>query len=193
MGLKYYFYYCHYFVDNLKKEQAEIAKIEEEQSYRKQLYSMDNFTVRPYKPREWTSNDTIQIPLECKIALEDLRLKKTLKKLTTILDNIPQKVQKLPEKPDTYTEAETTPVYPVGPSGYNSTAPHDGMHITESDDKLFPETHIEIQKEIKETRKVYLNNTWKITDEVGSTDFEEEYKNIEDIDWLTFISTNVNY
>ena len=96
----------------------------------------------------------------------------------------------------TYTEeAEIRPVYPVGPNGYNSTAPHNGiiLHITESDDKLFPETHIEIQKEIKETRKVYLNNAWKITDEVGSTDFEEEYKNIEDIDWLTFISNNINY
>ena len=61
----------------------------------------------------------------------------------------------------TYTEeAEIGPVYPVGPNGYNSTAPHNGiiLHITESDDKLFPETHIEIQKEIKETRKVYLNN-----------------------------------
>ena len=63
---------------------------------------MDNFTIRPYKPREWTSNDTIQIPLECKTALEDPRLKKTLKRLTTIQDNIPQKVHKLPEKPDTY-------------------------------------------------------------------------------------------
>ena len=98
----------------------------------------------------------IQIPLECKTAFEGPRLNETLKRSTTILDNIPQKVQKLPEKPDTYTEeAETTPVYPIGPKWYNSTAPHDGivLHITESDDKLFPETHIEIQEEIKETRK----------------------------------------
>ena len=73
-----------------------------------------------------------------------------------------------------------------GPNGYNPQAAEDTivLHITESEDRLFPETHIEIQEEIKETRKVYLNNAWKITDEVGYTDFEEECKNIEDIDWL---------
>ena len=59
--------------------------------------------------------------------------------------------------------------------------------------KLFPETTTDTEPAIKETRRVYPINAWKITDEVGTMDYEEECKNIEDIDWLTFISNNINY
>ena len=52
------------------------------------------------------------------------------------------------------------------------------QHITESDKKLFPETPSnEAYKTAKydssETRRVYINNDWKIKDSTGSTDFDE--------------------
>ena len=43
---------------------------------------------------------------------------------------------------------------------------------------------------IVETRRVYINNEWKITDTIGRSDFDELISNQPDIDWLTFISEN---
>ena len=83
-----------------KEEQAEIAKIEEN-TYRKKIYKMDNFTPRPYKPRNWTSNDTLNIPLESKVPLQDPRVINSLKRATTATATTSAKIQKLPEQPQT--------------------------------------------------------------------------------------------
>ena len=181
-----------------KEEKAEIAKIEEN-TYRKKLYKLDNFTSRPYKPRNWTSTDTLNIPLESKIPLQDPRLINSLKRATTATATTSAKIQKLPKEPQTYTEkANIAHTYQEESHGYKPKTSEDliVLHITEAEDQLFPEIHTETpptSEEIQETRTVYLNNAWKVTDEVGHTDFEEECKNIEDIDWLTFISNNINF
>ena len=152
-----------------KEEQAERAKIKED-IYRKQIYKMVNFTARPYKSREWTSTDTMLIPLESKIPLQDPRVKNSLKRATTATATTSTKRQKMPEHPQTYTEeANIAPAYQEESNGYNPQASKDliVLHITEADNQLFPEIHTETQEEIKETRTVYLNNAWKVTDEVG--------------------------
>ena len=63
------------------------------------------------------------------------------------------------------------------------------LHITESEDKLFPEGNKE-ECNIVETRRVYINNEWKITDTIGTSDFDELISNQPDIDWLSFITEN---
>ena len=63
------------------------------------------------------------------------------------------------------------------------------LHITESDDKLFPEENKE-ECNIVETRRVYINNEWKITDTIGISDFDELVYNQPEIDWLSFITEN---
>ena len=63
------------------------------------------------------------------------------------------------------------------------------LHITESDDKLFPEGDKE-ECNIVETRRVYINNEWKITDTIGTSNFDELISNQPDIDWLSFITEN---
>ena len=64
----------------------------------KKLYKMDNFTARPYMPREWTSTDTLQIPFtEQKHNWKIPRLKKSLKRVTNTESTTPIKIQKQPE------------------------------------------------------------------------------------------------
>ena len=46
---------------------------------------------------------------------------------------------------------------------------------------------------ITETRRVYLNNNWQVKDTVASPAFEGIIENDSNIDWLTFISDNINY
>ena len=67
------------------------------------------------------------------------------------------------------------------------------LYVTESEDELFPDITIENPSEITEKHTVHLNNAWKITSEVGTTDFEEGSKNIAEIHLLTCISENINY
>ena len=46
---------------------------------------------------------------------------------------------------------------------------------------------------IKENRKVYLNNNWQVKDSIGSPAFQAIIEEDPNIDWLTFISENINY
>ena len=45
---------------------------------------------------------------------------------------------------------------------------------------------------ITETRRVYLNNNWQVKSTVGNPAFEGIIENDCNIDWLTFISENIN-
>ena len=63
------------------------------------------------------------------------------------------------------------------------------LHITESDDKLFPEEDKE-ECNIVETKRVYINNEWKITNTIGKSDFDKLISNQLEIDWLSFITEN---
>ena len=46
---------------------------------------------------------------------------------------------------------------------------------------------------IMENRKVYLNNNWQVKDSIGSPAFQGIIEEDPNIDWLTFISENINY
>ena len=53
--------------------------------------------------------------------------------------------------------------------------------------------NINIINNITEKRRVYLNNNWQVKNTVGSPAVEGIIENDSNIDWLTFISENINY
>ena len=73
------------------------------------------------------------------------------------------------------------------------------IYLTEEEEKIFPEIDnlinqlSNIDNEITETRRIYLNNDWQITDTVGNPDFVGLIENNPNIDWLTFISDKLPY
>ena len=75
------------------------------------------------------------------------------------------------------------------------------LHVTDSELNLFPEKLEEStdanSKEdctnVKENRKVYLNNNWQVKDSIESPAFQEIIEENTNIDWLTFISDNINF
>ena len=81
------------------------------------------------------------------------------------------------------------------------TTEEDGIqiHLTEEEEQIFPEIDnlinrlSNIDNEITETRRIYLNNDWQITDTVGNPDFVGLIENNPNIDWLTFISDKLPY
>ena len=69
------------------------------------------------------------------------------------------------------------------------------LQTTEEEDLEFPDelnnliTNIlPIDSEIKETRKVYLNNDWQITDSIGNLDFIGLIENNSNMDLLSYIT-----
>ena len=81
------------------------------------------------------------------------------------------------------------------------TTKEDGIqiHLTDEEDQIFPEIDnlinqlSNIDNEITETRRIYLDNDWQITDTVGNPDFVGLIENNPNIDWLTFISDKLPY
>ena len=75
------------------------------------------------------------------------------------------------------------------------------LHISDSDLNLFPDIQEDPQEaqikedctNIMENRKVYLNNNWQVKDSIGSPAFPGIIEEDPNIDWLTFISENINY
>ena len=75
------------------------------------------------------------------------------------------------------------------------------MHVTESELNLFPDIpeapkdarKIEDCNIEQEQRRVYLNNNWQVKDSIGSPAFQGIIEENSNIDWLTFISENINY
>ena len=69
--------------------------------------------------------------------------------------------------------------------------------VTESDLELFRydtnQEKSENQEEYLEKRTVTLANKWMVTDSVGSSEFAGLIEEDPNIDWLTFISNNINY
>ena len=179
-----------------QEEEVEMTKIEEELTYRRQLLEMNNFKPRPYKPREWKREDTVLIPLQSREILQDPR-RKTLKRVSPSAPGTSQKVQKISNLPDLAEKHTVATTESPIDSKKNTletevTLAEDNqviLHITESDDKLFPEAEKE-ECNIVETRRVYINNEWKITDTIGTSDFDELISNQPDIDWLSFITDN---
>ena len=71
------------------------------------------------------------------------------------------------------------------------------LHVSASDLQLFPaEEECQIsknQEDCNEKRTVTLANRWIVTDTVGQPAFEGLIEEDPNIDWLTFISNNINY
>ena len=70
-------------------------------------------------------------------------------------------------------------------------------HVMESDLQLFPLEEDcykpKKQEDCTERRTVTLANKWIVTDSVGSAVFAALIQEDPNIDWLTFISNNINY
>ena len=75
------------------------------------------------------------------------------------------------------------------------------LHVTDSELDLFPEKPEEPtdanSKEdcttVTENRKMYLNNNWQVKDSIRSPAFQGIIEEDPNIDWLTFISENINF
>ena len=75
------------------------------------------------------------------------------------------------------------------------------LHISDSEMNLFPDIQEDPKEDqvkedctnIMENRKVYLNNNWQVKDSIGSPAFQGIIEEDPNIDWLTFISENINY
>ena len=74
------------------------------------------------------------------------------------------------------------------------------LQVTDEEDQEFPEelnnlinSFYPIDNEISETRKVYLNNDWQITDSIGNPDFIGLIENNSNMDLLSFITEKLPY
>ena len=75
------------------------------------------------------------------------------------------------------------------------------LHISDSELNLFLDIQEDPKEEaikedctnIMENRKVYLNNNWQVKDSIRSPAFQGIIEEDPNIDWLTFISENINY
>ena len=75
------------------------------------------------------------------------------------------------------------------------------LHVSDSELNLFSDIQEDPKEEaikedcinIMESRKVYLNNNWQVKDSIRSPAFQGIIEEDPNIDWLTFISNNINY
>ena len=74
------------------------------------------------------------------------------------------------------------------------------LHITDLQDQEYSDELnnlinkvIPTDTEIHETRRIYLNNDWQVTDSIGNPDFVGLIENISNIDLLSFISEKLPY
>ena len=175
-----------------KEEEVKKTKIKEELEYRRRLFEMKNFKARPYTVRKWETEATLLIPLESKEPLQNPRRKPQKQQIFSTC-KIPEKSKKTENSKELNAKAIAKPQVIDGfkPDTEDTTI---GiiLHITESDEKLFPECQ---SKEAckygnSEIRRVSINNDWKIKDSIGITDFDDVVATNPDFDWLSFISEN---
>ena len=95
-----------------------------------------------------------------------------------------KKIQKSQNPPDlavkhTVASTETPSESKKISSKFEDTSKEDTeviLHITESEEELFPAENKE-ECNIVERRRVYINNEWKIADTSGKSDFDELISN----------------
>ena len=81
-------------------------------------------------------------------------------------------------------------------STFSTTVEDEGviLHVMDSDLQLFPvEEECSNSEDCTEKRTVKLANEWIVKDTVGHPAFEGLIEENSNIDWLTFISNNINY
>ena len=189
-------------------EQVEITNQEEEtKKYRNNLLEITHFKAPEYRPRTWNDDKTKKIPLESEETLEDPRLNKW-KMSTASLDT--KKPTKKTRKSCEETKSSTNRSNPsTMKEAENQKTTEDPiniiegivLHVMESELDLFPdkpEESIDINSKedcinVKEQRRVYLNNNWQVKDSIGSPAFQGIIEEDPNIDWLTFISININF
>ena len=186
------------------KQMEEVEKTTSEaatKNYRKSLFEITHFRAPEYRPRSWISEETKKIPLESLETLPDPRMKKR-KMPATFQDTekTAKKTRKLIELPRTSTKQDIKEDHK---SGEDLIPTLEGviLHVTDSELNQFPDTEEDPKEEpikedcniIKENRRVYLNNNWQVKDSIGSPAFQGIIEEDPNIDWLTFISENINY
>ena len=192
------------------KQMEEVEKTTSEaetKQYRKNLFEITHFRAPEYRPRSWTSEETKKIPLESLGTLQDPRMKKQ-KMPASFQDTekMAKKTQKPNELPECITKQDAKEDHNLEEdhkSGEDLIPTLEGViiHVTDSELNLFPDIQEDPKEEpikedctnIKENRKVYLNNNWQVKDSIGSPAFQGIIEEDPNIDWLTFISENINY
>ena len=177
---------------------------EETKKYRKSLFKITQFKAPEYRPRTWRNEETKKIPLESQGTLSDPWIKKW--KIPATFPDTEKTVKKTrkpckdPELPGCSSNQNTTEDQKIGEDPI-STIEGIVLHITDSELNLFPEKPDESKdanlKEdctnVMENRRVYLNNNWQVKDSIGSPAFQGIIEEDPNIDWLTFISENINF
>ena len=181
--------------------EAEIKK------YRKNLLEITHFKAPEYRPRRWLSKKTKNISLESEEILKDPRILKC--KMPTDTEMPKEKTCKPCEDPkltacSNYKEEEKTQNIqniPENPTDPTSTVEEVILHVTDSELNLFQDitedpTNAKIIEDCtteQDKRRVYLNNNWQVKDSIGSPAFQGIIEEDPNIDWLTFISDNINF
>ena len=183
-------------------EEVEKTTLEAEtKHYRKSLFEITHFKAPEYRPRSWKSEETKKIPLESLVTLPDPRIKKwKIPATSQDTEKMAKKTRKPIEQPGCSTTQDTKEEQK---SGEDLIPTLEGviLHVSDSELNLFPEIREDpIEEAIKEdctnimeNRKVYLNNNWQVKDSIGSPAFQGIIEEDPNIDWLTFISENINY
>ena len=173
----------------------------ETKQYRRNLFEIIHFKAPEYRQRSWISEETKNIPLESLETLQDpRRMKWKMPATFQDTEKTVKKTQKLIEWPGCSTKQNTKEDHK---SGEDLIPTLEGViiHVTDSELNLFPDIQEDHKEEpikedcinIKENRKVYLNNNWQVKDSIGSPAFQAIIEEDPNIDWLTFISENINY
>ena len=188
--------------DQVKETSSE----EEFKRYRSKLPEMNGFTAPRYQPRPWKYDKTVEIPLESATPPHDPRKHSHKHQLVSRHTEEPVKKTWKPceEQQSSLTRSTntTTKEAHIKDTIEITASENEGiiLHIMDSDLELFPASQdttensnkIEKCNTITETRRVYLNNNWQVKSTVGNPAFEGIIENDCNIDWLTFISKNIN-
>ena len=155
---------------------------EEIKKYRKNLLKITHFKAPEYRPRTWNDEKTKKIPLETEETLEDPRLKKW--KMPTTFPDIENPAKKT-HKPCEDPESSTCNINKEDKNqktGEDPIPTIEGiiLHITDSELDFFPEkpeesTDANLKEDctnVKEHRKVYLDNNWQVKDSIGNPYFQ---------------------
>ena len=184
-------------IEEVKKTTSEV----ETKQYRKSLSEITHFRAPEYRPRSCKFEETKKIPLQSVGTLPDPRIKKR-KMPATFQDTekMVKKTRKPTELPGCSSQQDIKEDQKSG-EDLNPTLEGVILHISDSELNLFPDIQENPKEEpmkedctnIMENRKVYLNNNWQVKDSIGSPAFQGIIEEDPNIDWLTFISENINY
>ena len=172
--------------------------------YRRSLFKITHFKAPEYRRRSWKFEETRNIPLESQETLPDPRTKK--RKMPATLQDT-EKIAKKTRKPCKETELPECSFHQDikedQKSGEDLIPTLEGviLHISDSELNLFRDIEEDPKEDkikedctnIMENRKMYLNNNWQVKDSIGSPAFQGIIEEDPNIDWLTFISENINY